>query len=427
MNMQTKKIIFCKRCLYTNLHPFSITFNEEGICSGCLIHEEKNNLDWKLRLQKLKKIVKSYKSKSRKNYDCIVPVTGANDSHFIVHIVKNILGMNPLLVNYNKYFNTPIGISNLANLRLKFDLDILFKNINMNSVKKITKFTLLEHQNIYWPILAGHTVFPLEVAVNYKIPLIIWGAHQGLEQVGMFSHEHEVEMSRRYRENHDLFGMEAQDLITIDSDLTEEDISQYVYPDDKSIDEIGIRGIYLGNYIRWDPTSQHQLMIKKYGYKSCQLPRTFDTYDHVDCYNYMNLHDILKLSKRGYSKITDHVCREIRHKRLTREQGIELVNFYEHRKPENLDKFCDWLEIDANSLALVLNKSKNKNYWIQEDINKFKFTGPSAHFKNTKNNEINNNIKDILDKEFIKNRNINLNKKNEEYILFGKGVGELYE
>ena len=54
-----------------------------------------------------------------------MPVTGANDSHFIVHIVKNILGMNPLLVNYNKYFNTPIGISNLANLRLKFDLDIL--------------------------------------------------------------------------------------------------------------------------------------------------------------------------------------------------------------------------------------------------------------------------------------------------------------
>ena len=78
---------------------------------------------------------------------------------------------------------------------------------------------MLEHQNIYWPILAGHTVFPLEVARNYKIPLIIWGAHQGLEQVGMFSHEHEVEMSRRYRENHDLFGIEAQDLMTIDNDL----------------------------------------------------------------------------------------------------------------------------------------------------------------------------------------------------------------
>ena len=31
------------------------------------------------------------------------------------------------------------------------------------------------------------------------------GAHQGVEQVGMFSHEQEVEMSRRYKEDHDLF------------------------------------------------------------------------------------------------------------------------------------------------------------------------------------------------------------------------------
>ncbi len=51
---------------------------------------------------------------------------------------------------------------------------------------------------MYWLILAGQTV------VRYKVPLIIWGAHQALEQVGMFSHEHEVEMSRRYRKDHDL-------------------------------------------------------------------------------------------------------------------------------------------------------------------------------------------------------------------------------
>ena len=43
------------------------------------------------------------------------------------------------------------------------------------------------------------------MAINYKIPLIIWGAHQGLEQVGMFSHTHEVEMTRRYGHDHDLF------------------------------------------------------------------------------------------------------------------------------------------------------------------------------------------------------------------------------
>ena len=34
----------------------------------------------------------------------------------------------------------------------------------------------------------------MQVAVEFNIPLIIWGAHQGIDQVGMFSHLDEVEM-----------------------------------------------------------------------------------------------------------------------------------------------------------------------------------------------------------------------------------------
>ena len=337
-----EEIKFCKRCLYSNKHPLGITFDDRGICSGCKIHEEKDNLDWKHRLQKISKIIDQYRSKSRKNYDCIVPVTGANDSYYIVHLVKNILKLNPLLVSYNKYFNTPLGIKNLANLRIKFDSDIIFKNVNINSVKKISKYTFLEYQNIYWHVLAGHTIFPLEVAINYKIPLIIWGAHQGLEQVGMFSHKHEVEMTRRYRHDHDLFGLEADDLIKVENDLKEEDIFQYRYPSDSLINNLGVRGIYLGNYFRWDPTSQHQMMVKKYGYKSANFLRTFDTYDHVDCYNYMNIHDQLKISKCGYSKITDHVCREIRHKRINRNQGINLIKHYEQKNFQYSELFSEY-------------------------------------------------------------------------------------
>ena len=46
-----------------------------------------------------------------------------------------------------------------------------------------------------------------------------------------------------------------------------DDLHHYEYPSDKSINKIGIRGIYLGNYIRWDPIEQHNLMIKKFGEK----------------------------------------------------------------------------------------------------------------------------------------------------------------
>ena len=254
--------ITCKRCLYPVTHPLGLTLDEDGICSGCRIHEEKDLLDWDERWNKLEALVKPYRSKSGKNYDCIVPVTGANDSYFIVHLVKERLGLNPLLVTYNKYFNTPLGIKNLANLRIRFDCDILIQNVNPRSVKNITKSTLRRFGSIYWPCIAGQTVFPVQTAVRYEVPLIIWGAHQGLEQVGMFSHEHEVEMTRRYRQDHDLQGYEADDLLSVFDTLREEDIWQYRYPEDSQLKKVGVRGIYLGNYVRWDPKLQHEEMIK---------------------------------------------------------------------------------------------------------------------------------------------------------------------
>lgn len=358
----------CKRCLYTTNHPLGLTLDEEGICSGCRVHEEKDTLDWTVRWQRLEDLVAPYRVTSGKAYDCIVPVTGGNDSYFIVHLVKERLGLNPLLVTYNKYFNTPLGIRNLANLRIRFNCDIICQNVNPESVKKITRSTLREFGSIYWPCLAGQTVFPVQTAVRYKVPLIIWGAHQGLEQVGMFSHEHEVEMSRRYHKDHDLMGYEADDLLSTFNTLSEDDIWQYRYPDDASLNSIGVRGIYLSNYVRWDPKVQHELMISQNGYLGARFERTFDTYDHVDCYNFMGLHDHIKMVKHGYSKVTDHACREIRHGRLTREDALVLVRYYEWNSPPFIKLFCDWLDVNPRSLTFIINQHRNKILW-PKDLN----------------------------------------------------------
>ena len=409
------KIKECKRCLYKSTHPLGITIDDDGICSGCRIHEEKDFLNWDERWIKLKEIIKPYKS-TKNNYDCIIPVTAANDSYFIIHLAKNKLGLNPLLVSYNKYFNTPLGIRNLSNLRIKFNCDILIQNINPLSVRKITKETLRSFGNIYWPCLAGHTVFPVQIAVKYKVPLIIWGAHQGIEQVGMFSHTHEVEMTRRYRKDHDLMGFEADDLLRIENTLTEEDIWQYRYPLDSEINNLGIRGIYLGNYVRWDPKLQHEEMIKIYDYKTTSFDRTFDCYDHTDCYNYMDIHDLLKLFKNGYSKVTDHACREIRYGRLTKNQALDLVNYYQFKKLKFLNLFSEWLNIPEDSLRFIFNQFRNKIFWEEYEIGKWKF----KHRNQILNNNSKNNIDLKGESKFISNTDINMGMKSK-YIIFGKG------
>ena len=405
----------CKRCLYKSTHPLGITFDEEGICSGCRIHEEKDKLNWNERWDKLEKIVKDYKRTKEYSYDCIVPVSGSQDSYFIVHTVKNRLKLNPLLVTYNKYFNTPLGIRNLSNLRIKFNCDILVQNINPKSVKNITRETFRRFGNIYWPCIAGQTVFPVQIAVKYKTPLIIWGAHQGLEQVGMFSHSHEVEMTRRYRKDHDLMGYEADDLLSIENTITEKDIWQYRYPSDHEINEIGIRGIYLGNYLRWDPKAQHEEMIKKFDYKTSRFNRTFDCYDFVDCFNYMQIHDLLKLYKHGYSKVTDHACREIRFGRITRERGIKLVNYYQFKEIKYQNLFAKWLGISEDSIDFIKNQFRNKLFWEQYDLEKWSFKNFGNNLKNQKND-----ICLDLNEEFISTDKLELNQK-PDYIIYGKG------
>ena len=408
---------FCRRCLYSSAHPLGLVIDNEGICSGCRIHEEKDTLDWRERWNALETLIKPYRSYDGSNYDCIVPVSGAQDSYYIIYLVKERLGLNPLLVNYNKYFNTPLGIRNLVNLRIRFNCDILYQNVNPVSVKKITRSTLRQFGSIYWPILAGHSVFPVQTAVRYKIPLIIWGAHQGLEQVGMFSHEHEVEMTRRYRKDHDLMGYEADDLLSVFDTLKEQDIWQYRYPDDHDLNAVGVRGIYLGNYVRWDPKAQHEEMIQKYQYQTATFARTFDCYDYVDCFNYMNLHDQLKLYKQGYSKVTDHACREIRHGRITREQGLALVGHYEQVQIAYKPQFLEWLGVTERSLQFVLDQHRNKSYWKQSQFGRWKFNGWSV--QQDSNDSIDDETTTFIEK-FEANSLLEYD-RDAEYITFGKG------
>jgi len=133
---------YCQRCLYPANHPLGITFDDQGVCSGCRIHEEKDMLDWGERADLLGDLLDRYRDRTGKNFDCIVPVSGARDSYFIVHTLKNVYGMTPLLVTYNKEYNTKLGIRNLVYLRTVFDCDHMNLSLSPKLLKKITRKTI---------------------------------------------------------------------------------------------------------------------------------------------------------------------------------------------------------------------------------------------------------------------------------------------
>ena len=360
---------YCRRCCYPENHPLNIVFDDEGICSGCRIHQEKDLIDWSKQGEKLSGILNNYKCKTPEKWDCIIPVTGASDSYFIVDTIKNKFKMNPLLVSYNKHYNTELGIRNLAYLRTIFDCDIITKTVDPAIVKKITRATLNERGSIYWHILAGSTAFPVQIAVKFKIPLIIWGVHQGCDQIGMFSHLDTVEMTGKYRRDHDLMGLDEEYLLDGDYGIKDSDIEAFTYPHAMEIESVGVRGIYLSNYIRWDTKAQHEKMIQDYEYETFPAQRTFDSYNYVDCHHYSGLHDYIKYLKFGYGKITDNVCREIRFGRLTRNEGIDLINKYQLKYPNDVHLFSKWLGISEKKLFETIDFHRDYRIWYKDKTN----------------------------------------------------------
>jgi hypothetical protein len=222
---------------------------------------------------------------------------------------------------------------------------------------------------MYWPVLAGQTVLPVQLAVRLKIPLIIWGAHQGVDQVGMFSHLDEVEMTRKYRCEHDLMGYEAEDLLGGVENLAENEMRPFMYPHDREIERVGVRGVYLNNYIRWDTKAQHETMLAAYDYETAPQQRTFDTYSDVDCIHYSGVHDWVKFAKWGYGKVTDHASREIRLRRMSREEGIALVEHYNDVPLQDLVALLAWIGMSEGDFRACVDRFRDPRIWSCADGN----------------------------------------------------------
>jgi len=355
---------YCKRCLYPENHPLGICIDEDGICSGCRIHEEKDEIDWIEKGKELDSLFSKYKDRPGSFYDCVIPVTGNSDSFFVVDVVKNRYGLNPLLVTYNTQFNTKVGVRNLARLLTKLDCDHMMLTVSPELAKKVTKIAMHKLGDMYWHVLAGSQTFPVQVATKFKIPLVVWGVNGWLDQVGMFSHHDRVEMTKKVRKEHSLRSMDVDELFEGEDQLTWKDKQPFTYPSDTQLEKSRVRGIYLGNFVRWDAQQQSEEMIEKYGYETMEQPRTFNTYESIYCWNNAGTHDYVKFLKFGYGKATDHASRDIRLKRLSREDGIRLAQKFDAEVPDvSLGLFLDWIDMTKEEFYKIIEPFRDPLIW----------------------------------------------------------------
>ena len=341
----------CQRCLYTTDHPFGLTLDAEGICSGCRTHEEKVRLDWSKRRELLhQRLPAMLGRRAGRDYDCVVPVRGTPEYFKVLEIVRHELGLNPLVVAYNSQFNSAAGIENLDRLRETFDVDLIHYTSNPFIYKKLIRESLARYRSMRWPFLAGETQLPVRIAADKGIPLVIWPLHQATEQVGVHSYTEEPEMSRRGRHQYDLGGREPADLVTVESLVRPNDVEDLHYPTNPELTRHGIRGLYLANYYPWDSRRYSEEMLTRHGARGADNRRTFDPYDRIDDCTYMTVHDLLKQRNLGYSRVTDNLCREIRFGRITKTDAHHVAaHFQAEQAPEEVAQFARWLGLQPGA------------------------------------------------------------------------------
>ena len=370
---------YCTRCCYPKNTRPPMTFDEQGVCNGCRTSEQRRNIpvNWEERQKKLTEILEHYKKIARENdspYDCIIPISGGKDSHYQAHLITQVHKMRPLFVAYNHGYNTKVGIRNLNNIVEKFGCDLIRFSTNPNTGRKISRYMLKKVGDVTWHYHAGIMTFPIQVAVKYKIPLMIWGEHGEGFLYGMHNLDDFVEFTKKHRQEHLMRGFEPEDILNDpeNKDITKTDLAPFYYPSDEEIADLGLRGIYLSNFYPWDEYEHTKLMIEKYDFETFQDRQTsFNLYQKVDDF-FQDTHNYLKYLKFGYGRVTDQVSIEIRNQRMTREEGIELIRKYEHKIiPNNLKIFLKFTGLSEEEFLANIEHLRDTSIYEKKSDGKW--------------------------------------------------------
>jgi len=305
-------------------------FNEDGVCAACLAYEQRKEIDWNKRKQELKGILDKYKGE---HYDCIIPVSGGKDSHYQVITILE-MGYKPLCVTATTCDLTDIGRRNIENIK-EMGVDYIEVTVSKPLRRKLNRIALEIIGDISWPEHVAIFTIPIRVAVNYKIPLIIWGENSQNEYGGPASNAESPYLTRRWLEEFGgLNGLRVDDLIDTEG-ITERDMWMFTYPSQEELEQQQITGIFLGHYIPWDGRA-NAFIAQAYGFETYYkcVEGSCVNYENLDNYQ-TGIHDYFKFLKFGFGRATDLVCMAIRRGIITREQGKEIIKRHDRKYFQN--------------------------------------------------------------------------------------------
>lgn len=352
---------YCTRCGLPSSEEM-VTFDELGVCRPCRSSEMKMRINWADRGKKLHAILDRFRGKG--DYDCLCPISGGKDSAFQLYLLKEVYKLRPLAVTHSHNWWSEAGWRNLQRSLETFGVDHIMFTPSRGLVNRMARRSLEMIGDACWHCHAGVVAFPYQIAVRFRIPLMIWG-ESASEGTGKADYENPPNYDR---EGH--FAESAR--IKVDEFATEgltvQELSPYRMPSWEEIARIGLFQLYLGDYIFWDGERQTEFLRERYGWEEDKVEGTYKCYKSVEC-RMPGVHDFTKFLKRGCGRSTEHVNQDIRTGILTLEEGYELMRDIDPVEPKILDYYLHITGYSKDEFYAIMDRQREKlGYLTREEV-----------------------------------------------------------
>lgn len=333
----------CSRCVIPETHE-TIAFDADGVCNVCRQHEYKQQkIDWGAKKLELDRLIEQYRGKHL--YDCIVPFSGGKDSTFTLYHLMSEYRLKPLVVSFDHGFYRPNAQRNRERTIKKLGADFLSFRPNWHAVQKLMLESLRRKGDFCWHCHTGIFAYPMQMAVRYKVPLIIWG-EPSAEYTSYYSYEEPEEVDERRFNRFGNLGITAEDMAGMIDGISLADLEPFRYPPLKELRAIQCRSICLGSYIPWDVKAQVAVIKRElewHGDAVEGVPAEYD-YEKVEC-AMQGVRDYLRFLKRGYGRTAHLTSIDVRNGRLSRPEAEKLTDQADGRRPASLDVFLQYVGI----------------------------------------------------------------------------------
>jgi N-acetyl sugar amidotransferase len=358
---------YCVRCVMPHTKP-DLQIDDEGICNACRAFEQRAEVDWDLRRKELLAILAKYR-RAGDNWDCIVPVSGGKDSTYqVVRMLE--LDLNPLCVTATTCDLSDIGRKNIANIK-RLGVDYVEFSPNQKVRAKLNRIGLMDVGDISWPEHVGIFTIPVRAAVQYNVPLIVWGENSQNEYGGPAAAAQNNVLTRRWLEEFGgLLGLRVTDL-SESYGIDRRHLLPYFYPTDAELQRVAVTGLFLGYYLPWDGLS-NALISQAYGLTtfSMAIEGSMVNYENLDNYQ-TGIHDYFKFLKFGFSRATDIACLHVRRNRISRRDALDIVRKRDGKFPwtylgKPLAEILEPLELTVEEFVGICDRFTNKKIFKRD-------------------------------------------------------------